>query len=167
MQPVDLDRNPMHNYISRNILEYTQNEHQACDNKLRIKQEKGRCGEKGERQWKRCRRINVECKQEAYEHHKVKRWLKIAACKCLDKPEKERNRLWLVRAKHCRTWRDFAGKQFGRYKKDVRNEVLLEAMKNYVVGIGPNSTIPTCEYLNYVENEVGEGIVDLDDSFGW
>ena len=154
MSEIDISQG-VRNYIHKAILQHTKKEQDKCSRKYREKQSKGNCGVKGEAEWDKCRRRHNRCKRETYEDRQVKRWLKMAACKCLDHPgnlnetKKEAKR----RISYCQTWHDFLGQGLGRISHKKNNLKLLEAIQHYVRNA---SNVPACAALNYISEAEGD-----------
>lgn len=157
MQPVDLTKKPMRNHLHQYILEYTGHRLMMCTDRWREKKSSGECGEKGHpdtwRDWKKCGTVHKNCRRKIYYERPVVRWLKMAACNCLNKPDKEKKKQKRTRIGMCRVWGDFLGKNYGKFT--MKNTDMLEAIKDDVRTNGKKEQLESCSFLFAANSEYG------------
>ena len=111
--------------------------------------------------WKKCIRGRTNCRQQAYDDRDHQRWLKIVACKCLDKQVHESNgkesgKMRAHRFGYCKTWRDFAGlsgKGMGRWRKT--NFKLLDGIKQFILKRNEEESYSTCRRFAEISDVYG------------
>lgn len=118
---------------------------------------KGRC----EGKKTKCRRQTHQCRLQVYNERSIIRWMKIAACKCLDQQENEDKNQKQARYDYCRTWNDMNSVNYGFFHP--RKTKVVKAIIAHVANENQIDNLESCQHLLSVENIFGVQFFEAND----